>query len=368
MFNTHLCTISLHFNTLITALYFPALMTIRLLNLLSVLVIVTTVSSVKFKDWIKLHQVKYGPQEKEIRQAIWEDNVRFIEEYNKKQTGVFLQINEFGDLTNSEFRALRTTRQIHDVQDIKQFQPPVGEIIPESKDWREENVVTPVGEIIPESKDWREENVVTPVKNQGDCGSCYAFSAVSAISSMLAIRSGELVALSEQQVIDCSAPWGNNGCDGGAPQVVFQYAHETAGLLPDVDYPYTGTGGVCKANYTLAVAHVDGWERVKKYSEQDLKWAVGLMGPVSVGVDAGERSFQFYKSGVYSDPMCMTSRIDHAVVVVGYGTTDKGIDYWIVRNSWGDKWGMQGYFWLARNKQNMCGVASQALFPLVSLR
>ena len=297
---------------------------------------------------MRLHQVKYEQEEKEIRQAIWDDNVRFIEEYNKKQTGVVLQINQFGDLTNSEFRARRTTTQVQDIQDIKQFRPPVGEIIPETKDWRE-------------------ENVVTPVKNQGDCGSCYAFSAVSSMTSMLAIRSRELVALSEQQVIDCSGPWGNNACDGGTPQDVFQYAHDTAGLLLDIDYPYTGTRGVCKANYTLAVAHVDGWERVKKYSEQDLKWAVGLIGPVSVGVDAGERSFQFYKSGVYSDPMCMTSRIDHAVVVVGYGTTDKGIDYWIVRNSWGEMWGMEGYYWLARNKQNMCGVASQAVFPIVSL-
>ncbi|KAL5260092.1 hypothetical protein ACHWQZ_G010276 [Mnemiopsis leidyi] len=325
-------------------------MALTLLYLTLVLVSETTASIETFEGWLKLHEKEYEAEQREVRQAIWQDNVRYVEEYNKRQTGVVLQINQFGDLTSSEFRALRTRKLTRNLdENVREFKPPVDGVVPDTKDWRE-------------------ENVVTPVKNQGDCGACYAFSAVSVMSSMLAIKTGELVPLSEQQVVDCSGPWGDNGCDGGAPQNVFHYAHETAGLERNTDYPYTGTVGSCTANYSLAVAQVDSIQSIKKYSEQDLKWAVGMIGPVSVGVDAGERSFQFYKSGVYSDPMCITARIDHAVVVVGYGTTDKGADYWIVKNSWGVEWGIQGYFWLARNKQNMCGVASQAVFPFVSLR
>jgi len=302
-----------------------------------------------FEDWAARHKVSYqlGTLEMEIRRSIWEDNVKYIEEYNRKHTGVTLQMNHFGDLTNEEFRAMKKkVTPSQPGENVKEYKPPA-------------DVEAPV------SKDWRDDKVVGPVRNQGDCGSCYAYSAVTAVESMLAITTGKFQALSVQQVVDCSGNWGNDGCDGGTPENVFRYLRDTAGLELETDYPDRQQQGACSADFDLSVAHVDSFVKIKKYNEKELKSAVGLFGPVSVGIDAGERSMQFYRSGIYSDPMCITARIDHAVVVVGYGS-EKGKDYWIVRNSWGSNWGMEGYLRLARNRQNMCGVASQAIFPVVS--
>lgn len=307
-----------------------------------------------FQEWEALNSVSYqhGPREAGLRQAIWEDNMKFIQEYNKNNPGVELKMNQFGDLTNEEFKAMKSNMPANmpgsSSKDVEEFTAPLGQQVPASKDWRAGG------------------NVVGPIVSQGNCGSCYAFSAVSVVESMLAIITGKYQPLSVQQVVDCSGQWGNYGCDGGTPENVFNYLGDTAGLEPAADYPsYSQSQGTCQADYSKAVVHVDSFVNIKKYSEKDLKAAVGLVGPISVGIDAGERSLQFYSSGIYSDPFCITSRIDHAVVVVGYGS-EKGQDYWIVRNSWGDKWGMGGYFRLARNKQNMCGVASQAIYPKVS--
>ncbi|KXJ80679.1 hypothetical protein RP20_CCG023928 [Aedes albopictus] len=190
------------------------------------------------------------------------------------------------------------------------------------------------------SIDWRTKGAVTPVKDQGLCGSCYSFSALGALEAQHFNKTGKLVNLSEQNIVDCTLSYGNNGCDGGSM-----------------------TTTTCGFNSANVGATATGYVRLP-VSEASLQTAVATIGPVSVAIDASQPSFQQYKSGIYYDPLCSSTQLDHGVLVVGFGTAN-GTDYWLVKNSWGTSWGEQGYFRLARNRNNHCGVASDASYPTV---
>merc|ERR1711904_222097 len=213
----------------------------------------------------------------------------------------------------------------------------------------------------PSSVDWTTQGVVTPVKNQGQCGSCWSFSATGAMECNYAIKHGPLTSLSEQQLVDCSKAEGNMGCNGGLMDYAFKYAEGTA-METESQYPYKGRQGTCHAQGGALT--VKDFKDVTPKSPSALQAAVAE-GPVSVAIDASSILFQLYHGGIMH-LFCGTS-LDHGVLLVGYGTED-GKDYWMLKNSWGTTYGENGYVRLLRGKGGAgeCGLLSQPSYPVVS--
>ena len=214
-----------------------------------------------------------------------------------------------------------------------------------------------------ESVDWRDNYKVSSVKNQGECGGCWAFSSVGAVESAWAIKHNTLYNLSEQELIDCSSE--NHGCEGGSMDLAFQYIIEN-GLCSNLSYPYTAQDGQCQ-NDCKSIIKISNYSDIIPNDEQILKYAVQHQ-PVSVAIQANKRSFQMYKRGIYSDPDC-GFKLDHGVLIVGYGY-DKtyDMDYWIIKNSWSDSWGENGYIRIQRNiddSRGLCGIAMDPSVPII---
>lgn len=213
--------------------------------------------------------------------------------------------------------------------------------------------------------DYRDMGRVSRVKDQGSCGSCWAFATTGAIEGILASQNRSIL-LSEQNLVDCSSRYGNKGCSGGLMDAALRYVRDY-GIMSGKDYPYKGEDGTCKASRDKIVTRVRGCMLLPRGNEPLLRVALALTGPIPVAIDASARSFHSYKSGVYDDhTSCSSSarNLNHAVLLVGYGTQKNGPDYWILKNSWGKSWGDNGYIKLARNRRNLCGVASYAVLPL----
>lgn len=180
----------------------------------------------------------------------------------------------------------------------------------------------------PPSLDWRQRGVVTPVKNQGQCGSCWAFSATGCLESHWALKTRQLLTLSEQQLVDCAGDFDNDGCRGGLPSFAFEYIRHVGGIMSDKAYPYTAKDGVCMFNATNVVARTRGSHNITEYSEAEVLEAVATVGPVAIGYEV-VADFRLYKNGVYQSKDCRQGPMDvnHAVLIVGYGTTNAGVPY-----------------------------------------
>lgn len=301
-----------------------------------------------YEAWLVKHGKFYNALgEKDRRFEIFKDNLRFIDEHNAKNLSYRLGLTRFADLTNDEYRSTYLGAKPHrrNLRTSDRYQPRVGDALPESVDWRE-------------------KGAVPDVKDQGSCGSCWAFSAIGAVEGINKIVTGDLIALSEQELVDCDTSY-NEGCNGGLMDYAFEFIINNGGIDSEEDYPYKGTDGRCDQNRKNAkVVTIDSYEDVPANDEQALKKAVAGQ-PVSVAIEAGGRAFQLYDSGVF-DGICGTA-LDHGVVAVGYGT-ENGKDYWIVRNSWGKSWGESGYIRMARNiaaaSTGKCGIAMEASYPI----
>lgn len=218
---------------------------------------------------------------------------------------------------------------------------------------------------LPKSIDWRLKGAVSEVKNQGRCGSCWSFAATGALESQQFLKSGVLVSLSEQNLIDCSTSFGNEGCNGGNIESAFEYIRKNRGIDTEKTYPYEGKNQKCRYKSKNSGAFDRGYVNIIRGSEKKLQDAIASIGPIAVAIDASHFSFQHYRSGVYYEPKCSSSALDHAVLVVGYGVNSHGHEYYIVKNSWGITWGDKGYIKMARNRHNHCGIATDASYPLV---
>ncbi|KAJ8716398.1 hypothetical protein PYW07_003025 [Mythimna separata] len=223
---------------------------------------------------------------------------------------------------------------------------------------------SPSVQAAPTQVDWRDKGAVTDVKDQGQCGSCWAFSSTGSLEGQHFRKTGRLVSLSEQNLVDCSKKYGNNGCHGGFMYGAFDYIKANGGIDTEQSYPYEAAEGQCRYHVINSGANDTGYATTPQGNEQKLMEAVASVGPVSVAIDASHDGFRFYSDGVYYNPNC-TTNVDHGVLVVGYGTEAKGGDYWLVKNSWGRGWGKNGYIKMARNKNNHCGIASWGTYPLV---
>eukprot|EP00111_Clytia_hemisphaerica_P004373 TCONS_00012506-protein len=298
--------------------------------------------------WKGVHN-KYYPNMfvEKIRYNIWQDNSNRIENFNKLNQGYSLRMNHFGDLTNTEYR-----------------QHMNGYKMRSTKHSEAATFLSPTNVKVPDTVDWRQQGFVTPVKNQGQCGSCWAFSTTGSLEGQHFKKTGKLVSLSEQNLVDCSSKEGNMGCNGGLMDQAFAYIKTNGGIDTEESYPYKGADGQCKFDAKNIGANDTGFVDVKSGDEDALKTAVATVGPISVAIDASHFSFQFYHSGVYNSWLCSSTRLDHGVLAIGYGTY-QGKDYWLVKNSWGTGWGLKGYIMMSRNKKNQCGIATQASYPLV---
>lgn len=213
---------------------------------------------------------------------------------------------------------------------------------------------------IPKALDWREKGAVTAVKNQALCGSCWAFSTTGAIEGANAIATGELVTLSEQQLVDCDRLV-DNGCHGGLMSNAYRYIIDNGGIDTEDDYPYKAVEQTCNEQREgRHVVTIDSWVDLPQGDESALLKAAAL-GPVAVAIEADQRAFQLYGGGVFDEP-CGT-QLNHGVLVVGYGDED-GVPYYIVKNSWGGAWGDQGYIRVRRNvgDSGICGIALVASY------
>jgi cathepsin L len=297
-----------------------------------------------------VHGKSYGKDDS-MRRLIWEANHRFVAKHNAEfKAGIQtyeVEINRFADMTLEEFRTMYNTYNASKVMKARQGTP-----------------YKVSGSANPDEVDWRKEGYVTPVKDQGQCGSCWAFSTVASLEGQHFKATKELVSLSEQNLVDCSRAEGNPGCNGGLMDQGFDYIHKNGGIDTEASYPYVPQTRPCRFKKDSIGATDTGFVDIAEGSESALEDALATVGPIAVAIDASHMSFQFYSEGIYNEPACSSSDLDHGVTAVGYGSNDQG-DYWIVKNSWGEVWGMDGYILMSRNKNNQCGIASAASYPTV---
>ncbi|KAJ9166039.1 hypothetical protein P3X46_020840 [Hevea brasiliensis] len=304
-----------------------------------------------FETWCIQHGKTYASQQDKLyRLRVFQDNYEFVTTHNNQGNSSYtLSLNGFADLTHHEFKASRLGLSAASASVNLDHDGP--------------NLRMPdfVGDV-PDSIDWREKGAVTQVKDQGGCGACWSFSATGAIEGINKIFSGSLVSLSEQELVDCDKSY-NNGCEGGLMDYAFQFVINNNGIDTEEDYAYLGRERSCnKAKLRRRVVTIDGYTDVPQNNEKALLEAVANQ-PVSVGICGSERAFQLYSKGIFTGP-CSTS-LDHAVLIVGYGS-ENGVDYWIVKNSWGKNWGMSGYMHMLRNSGNsrgVCGINMLASYP-----
>jgi len=297
-----------------------------------------------FTAWkLKYNRQYLSAEENTLRQAIFNKNLAYINEHNAKGLSYELGMNQFGDLTNAEFQKIYLS---------KMNASRTGEAFVQGN------------EVDPTSVDWRTQGYVTPIKDQGQCGSCWSFSATGSIEGAHFKATGKLVSFSEQNLVDCSTKEGNQGCNGGLMDYAFTYVIKTGGLDTESSYPYTARDGTCKYSAASSGGTISKYVDVTAGSEAALQSAVATVGPISVAIDASHNSFQFYKKGIYNEPLCSSKNLDHGVLAVGYGV-DAGKNYWIVKNSWGTSWGDQGYIMMTKDKRNQCGIATSASYPIV---
>lgn len=303
-----------------------------------------------FESWKKEHNKVYATAAAEAKaKASWIANDKTIAEHNAKGKSWTLGHNEYTDLTWEEFAAER----------LPGLLPQPSFPVPRSSTF-----TIPADFDPPDAVDWVAKGAVTAVKNQGRCGSCWAFSTTGAVEGAWAVATGRLVSLSEEELVQCSHN-GNMGCKGGLMDNAFKWIEET-GLCLESEDPYTsggGTTGKCVGKSATCAPNVTvtGFTDVPKGDETALLAALAQQ-PVSIAIEADKSAFQMYKGGVLDNPAC-GNKLDHGVLLVGYGTDDdSGKDYWKIKNSWGPRWGEDGYIRFVRGK-NQCGLANQPSFP-----
>ncbi|UYV60959.1 CTSL [Cordylochernes scorpioides] len=300
-----------------------------------------------FRYLQELHGKNYQGLEDQVRKAIFEEKLKKIVQHNLEYDlgmhSYYLGINKYSDWSSQEFSKNMKGLIVSEDHTMDLYEP--------SGDMK-----------LPSSLDWRSKGYVTGVKDQGGCGSCWAFSTTGALEGQHYRKSGKLVSLSEQNLVDCSTQ--TKGCNGGWMIDAMEYIIKNGGIDTEESYPYMGEQNHCHYNKSNIGATCKGYKRIEQ-NETSLKQALAAVGPISIGINVGG-DFQDYSGGVFNSPHCSNNieSINHGVLLVGYGQ-EKGIDYWLVKNSWSDQWGEKGYIKMSRNKNNQCGIVTYASYPIV---
>nr|XP_012223533.1 PREDICTED: uncharacterized protein LOC105672877 [Linepithema humile] len=305
-----------------------------------------------FDDFVATYnRTYYTPEERNLRLKIFRENLNIIRLLRKTEQGTGRYgVNMFADVSREEFRMLYLglrpdLRSENDIP-LKQAEIPDIEL--------------------PDTFDWRQKGAVTPVKDQGACGSCWAFSVTGNVEGQYAIQHGQLLSLSEQELVDCDSL--DDGCGGGLPDNAYRAIEQLGGLELESDYPYEAENEKCHFKKNLAKVQLASAVNISSDETKMAQWLV-QNGPISIGINAN--AMQFYVGGV-SHPfkfLCNPKNLDHGVLIVGYGTSNyplfhKKLPYWIIKNSWGKRWGEQGYYRVYRG-DGTCGVNSMASSAVV---
>ncbi|KAI6649628.1 Cathepsin L [Oopsacas minuta] len=285
----------------------------------------------------------YEGIEDSMRRIVFENNLQYIEKFNAEGNSYTLAVNKFADLTHSEFTSIYLGRKPN----------------PEGK----REPYYPVQTTANDTVDWRDKGYVTGIKDQGQCGSCWAFSAIGSLEGQYFNKTHKLVSFSEQELVDCSKNGGNAGCQGGDMDAAFEYI-EKNGIESESDYKYRAKKHKCEYDASKVVTKISGYKDIPSGSISAMHLAVGSVGPISAAMDASHDSFQFYSEGIYHPRKCgkKDNQLDHGVLAIGYGVTPQA--YWLMKNSWGTDWGMDGYFKIAQ-KENECGICTSSSYPIM---
>jgi len=300
-----------------------------------------------FESWKKEFKMSFGTQEEGRRRDVFAANLRNISMHNMDSTQTFKKaMNQFGHLTGAEFKAMLGTRPYTSPKTSSTFS---------YKGKRED---------LSDTVDWVSKGAVTPVKNQGQCGSCWTFSTTGALEGARYIKEGVLTSLSEQNIVSCDT--GGSGCSGGSMAQAFDWVNQNGGICTEEAYPYvsaSGTAPSCSAGPSCTKENVRPTSHTSVESNEQSFMAAVAQQPVSIAVEADQSAFQFFKTGVITGT-CGT-KLDHGILLVGYGSND-GIDYWKVKNSWADTWGIEGYGRIERGAAQSggeCGILMGGVYP-----
>jgi C1A family cysteine protease len=336
----------------------------RTLSLLYIFSVANASLITLFENWVHEFSIQFR-NKAHFNQIFhtWTQNHKFIDEINSKNLSYKLGHNQFSGMDSEQFRVFLG------------FDRPV---VP-TYDYFSEDVSTGFfgdfsAENVPESVDWTNKGGVTPIKDQGQCGSCWSFSSTGALEGAYFTKYGTLESFSEQQLVDCDTRLNGGkdmGCKGGLMDNAFAWVSKNGGLCTEGDYPYvsgtTKTGGTCtKTCSVVSKSAVSKFVDVTPSSDSAMMAAVSKQ-PVSIAIEADQKEFQLYKSGIFTGT-CGT-KLDHGVLLVGYGFFD-GLDYWKVKNSWSEKWGDKGYILLGKgsdynNGDGQCGLLLQGSYPVL---
>jgi len=293
----------------------------------------------EFTNWIGENNKAYTADQFFYRYGVFRKALDTIRNHNSKGLSWEMGLNQFADMTSEEFSAY-----------VGQFpRPAQSNAVPfeSNPDF-----------VAPASVDWITAGAVTPVKDQGQCGSCWAFSTIGSVEGWFQIGTKALVSLSEQQLVDCSKDV-CYGCQGGWPYKATEYI-QRSGVCTEADYPYTARDGQCKDSQCTPKVQPGQLAQYINVTDEKAMLEALVTGPVSVLVEADRTAFQYYRSGILNDPSCGT-QIDHAILATGYGT-EGGVNYWNLKNSWGANWGYKGYIRFIRDR-NQCGISGGAILP-----
>ena len=300
----------------------------------------------EFEKFVQKFEKKYEESEFRNRLEIFTENFNKILQHNREaesgNRSYYLGIGPFADMTVNEysnsFLNPYFTRGAVGCDEFK---------------------YTSSMDSVPTRMDWREHNAVTDVKDQGQCGSCWSFSTTGAVEGLVSIKQNDLTPLSEQQLVDCSRSYGNNGCYGGLMTSAFDYVMDNKGLCTETEYPYTAKGGTCQKCMADSDSFLTGCSEVSSGDENSVIQALSQQ-PLAVAIQADTFDFQHYKNGVFNSTACYTGQLDHGVLLVAYDQ-----DTMTIKNSWGTSWGDGGYITMARtdDQVGMCGVYLMASFP-----
>jgi C1A family cysteine protease len=316
-----------------------------------------------FEDFVIKYNRNYSSTNDFLnRFYIFQNHLRRIEYVNNPSNNFTyrLGINNFTDLTHEEFSSMYKGYNGNMIQNIHRDYNYHYLTISREDSW---DMYQPI--------DWRAEGLVTDIKDQGQCGSCWAFSAVATMEGAWASTSGNLQSFSEQDLVDCVSQC--EGCGGGWPYMAIEYVVNgstngtrnlnNSGIDMESAYPYHAIDENCNFTKNGSNTNITNLVRIPQGSVLHLMDALLTIGPISVAIDA-EEDFQMYKSGVFETKKCSSTQLDHAVTAIGYGVTSNGKTYYIIKNSWGTDWGMDGYIYFSADLPNMCGIAQDACYAV----